>query len=294
MIIAVDYASVDGNPTPDYAELKRACSAAGSVPRVAIMRGAWGTARDLTVQRDAPKALDAGMICGAYLYLRMPQEGYSASPADQVHAYADSLQGMAIVGREGKWLAPILDVENDTGAGAQETMKHVQDAWHELVKLFGVPPIVYTSNRVWTEILRNLPAGDMTQSALWLAKPWPWKERSLAILSGEPFANGNFNPTVPSPWGADNWWMHQYQGDAKPCPGFAKTVDLSRFKTMRQGESGRRVEWVAKRVGLRAAVFGPDMVKAVRSFQMARTLEVDGIVGPQTFAALTWTKPTVA
>lgn len=291
MIIAVDYASVDGNPSPDYIELQRACKAANSVTRVAIMRGAWGTARDLTVQRDAPKALDAGLICGAYLYLRMPQLGYSASAADQVHAYADSLQGMSIVGREGKWLAPILDVEDDAGLGATATMRLVQDAWHEMVKAFGVPPIVYTSNRVWVEVLRSLPAGDLTKSPLWLAKPWPWKERTPAVLSGDSFAIGNLDPEVPAPWGPGNWWMHQYQGDAKPCPGFAKTVDLSRFRVMRQGESGRRVEWVAKRLGVATSVFGPDLMKAVRSFQMTRELYVDGIVGPQTFAALTWFKP---
>ena len=80
MIVGVDYASVDQNSTPNYDTLRRACIAAGSTAGFAIMRGAYGTWPDPVVQRDWRAATAAKLTCGAYLFLRLPIQGYSGTP----------------------------------------------------------------------------------------------------------------------------------------------------------------------------------------------------------------------
>lgn len=297
MLVCVDWASVDGNREPNWGEFGAACQRLGSRAAVAIIRGAWGTQRDLTLQRDWHKAHDAGLVCGAYLYLRLPRPGFNASPENQADAFADNL-GAAPRKRT---LVPALDVE-DTGLPPELELEWVTRAWSRLRDIYGAPPIIYTSNRVWKEDLHDLPSVEMGQSALWVAKPWPVEVRTSAVLSDKLFEGGKNEPVVPGPWGPKNWWMHQYQGDAFPVPGFTKTVDLSRFKVMRTGEVGHRVQWVRDRLSLPntgaaavAATYDVEMVKRVRTFQGDKGLSVDGIIGPETFAALTWSgwTPTV-
>ena len=83
--------------------------------------------------------------------------------------------------------------------------------------------------------------------------------------------------------------MHQYQGDAIPAPGFGQTVDLSRFHLMVQGETGRRVEWVQRRLGMAVTgVFDVAMESRVRAFQSSHRLVADSVIGPKTFAVICW------
>lgn len=284
MIVAVDYASIDGNSPPDWAKFQAACSAAGSVATVAIFRAAWGTRRDETMARDWLRAQQAGLVTGAYLYLRMKDD---AGPVDQVHAFADAVGTL-----RANDLPPILDVE-DVGASPEKELEDVHAAWSEVRAIYGIAPILYTSARVWAEDLHNLPAGEMTASPLWLAKPWPWRVHTPAQLAGAPFEGGALDPQVPPPWGdRGNWWLHQYQGDAFRTPGFTSTVDLSRFHVMREGEAGTRVAWVQRRLGLApTGRYDAEMGKRLRTLQSCSGLAVDGIVGPRTFAALCWTPP---
>ncbi len=285
MLIGIDYASVDGNLPPDLTTWQAACAAQGSRAALAIIRAVWGTKPDATLRRDWDRLTGAGLTCGGYLLLRMPHSGFSAAPEDQVHVLADVLGRLTT-----KHLVPTIDIE-DTGLPASEELEWVHRAWKEVRRIWGVSPMFYTSDRVWREDLHNLPAGEMTDSPLWLAKPWPWAIRQAPQLSGTPFASGQLDPKVPSPWGAHNWWMHQYQGDAYHVPGFTSTVDLSRFRLMRVGEIGPRVAWVQHRLALAEGVaqtFEDVMLTQVKAFQTEHALEADGIIGPQTFAALTW------
>ncbi len=293
MLVGIDYASVDGNAPPDLTKFKAACAASSSTGSVAILRGAWGTQRDLTLQRDWRRLIDAGFVCGGYLFLRMPQPGFSGSPEDQVHVFADNIGALSH-----RNLVPTIDVEDSPPSLSPEAeLEWVRRAWDAMKAFYGVPPMLYTSERVWREDLDNLPAGEMTESPLWLAKPWPWQVRSAPHLSSAPFDSGKLDPLVPLPWGSPrNWWLHQYQGDAYPVPGFTSTVDLSRFQVMRQGESGVRVAWVQHRLGYPArdvGMFDADMVRTVRTFQLEQGLTVDGVIGPRTFAALAWTPVAV-
>ena len=283
MIVGIDYASVDGNRPPDFNAIKAAARSAGSSVGFAILRGAWGTSPDDTIGRDWKRASDAGIVCGAYLYLRLPKGGYKESAEDQVHVFADVVG--ALTDRN---LVPTIDVE-DSGLPAQVELDFVRRAWESMRSIYGVPPMIYTSNRVWVEDLKNLPAGDMVDSPLWLAKPWPWVVHAPAVLSGDPFKGGKYDPTVPQSWGPKNWWIHQYQGDARPVPGFSNTVDLSRFNLMRQGETGARVAWVQRRLGMIAdGQFSAAMATRVKAFQVQSHLDADAVIGPKTFAAISW------
>lgn len=278
MLIAVDYASVDENAPPKFEDFKAACTAHGSTASIAIFRGAYGTWPDPTVQTDWGAAKAAGLTCGAYLFLRTRKD---QEPEAQVHAFANNVGTLRMDD-----LVPIIDVE-DTGMAAEAELEWLHRAWLECRRIHGASPILYDSDRVWTEDLHNLPAGEMTDSPQWVAKPWPWKVRSPAQL--HPFPEGTFEPRVPQPWGQGNWWMHQYQGDAIPVPGLTKTADLSRFQVMRQGESGARVRWVQRRLGMReTGTFDADMATCLQVFQRGSRLAADAVIGPKTFAALCW------
>lgn len=291
MLIGIDYGSVDKNASPDIAAFQRACAAAGSSPGFAIFRGSEGLMPDSTIHRDWRRFEDAGFICGAYLFLRMPTATFTASAEEQVEVFARTVGTL-----NANNFVPFLDVEHKASSPQLE-LEVVTRAWETLQSIYGVAPAIYTSARVWREDLNNLPAGEMVDSPLWLAKPWPWKVRSPAVLSGAAFTGSKYDPEVPPPWGAKNWWIHQYQGDAYPVPGFTSTVDLSRFNTMRPGEIGARVAWVRRRLGLAVAgnadatKYDAELEQAVRSFQKAEGLTVDALIGPRTFTRLMWARP---
>jgi GH25 family lysozyme M1 (1,4-beta-N-acetylmuramidase) len=277
MLIGVDYASVDGNLPPNFEEFKRSCAIAGSTASIVIIRGAYGASRDTTVRRDLSRARDAGLTCGSYLYLRMS----GSTPEEQVHAFSDNVGPL-----RASDLVPIIDVE-DTRLSAEAELEWVHRAWLEVRRLYGAPPMLYDSARVWAEDLNNLPAGEMVDSPQWVAKPWPWPVRSPAHLA--PFAPGQYEPKVPPTWGPGNWWMHQYQGDAVWVPGFSSTVDLSRFNVMRPGEVNARVGWAQRRLGMQiTSVFDAVMMTVVRSYQLSEGLAPDSVIGPKTFARLAW------
>lgn len=281
MIINIDYASIDKNQPPDWAALDKALKTTGSTVGSVIFRGSWGTLKDDTIQRDWKRAKDSGKICGAYLFLRSSQD-----PLAQVHAFAEAVGPLT-----GQDLIPSLDVEDNGWESADQELNDVHTAWTEMREIYGVPPMIYTSDRVWREDLHNLSPGEMLDSPLWVAKPWPWQVRSMARLQSSAFDNGNYKPIVPSPWGVGNWWLHQYQGDAVYMPGFSSTVDLSRWNLLREGEAGKRVLWVQARLGLeQTGIYSTAVVSAVKEFQAAHGLAKDGVIGPKTFVAIAWTK----
>lgn len=283
MIVGVDYAQVDGNLPPGWHEAREGCRAAGSTLGFAIFRAAFGTSPDPTIGRDWIRARDAGLTVGAYLFLRMRRD---QAPEDQVHVFADNVGTLT-----GADLVPTIDVEDTRDDfTAEDELEYVHRAWTVMRSIYGAAPMLYLSDRVWREDLHDLPAGEMTDSPLWLAKPWPWRVRTAPQLSQRPFDSGNYDPTTPRPWGWGNWWMHQYQGDAIGLPGFTQTVDLSRFHVMRQGEIGIRVAWMQRRLGWPVTrTFDADTAQRVREFQASHGLVTDAIIGPKTFARVAWT-----
>jgi len=282
VIVGVDYASVDGNAPPDWDVFQAACSSSGSSAGIAIFRGAYGASPDATVLRDWRRAQAAGLVTGAYLFLRSSQP-----VVDQVHAFADNVG--VLTARD---LVPILDVEDQWPGGPEAELEAVHEAWTAMKGIYGAPPMIYDSGRVWLEDLHSLPAGEMLDSAQWVAKPWPWAVHKPAMLSPGPFQGTTYDPVVPAPWGPGNWWLHQYQGDAHPVPGFTNTVDLSRFHLMQYGETGARVRWVQTRLGMPVTgIFDSAMGTRVRAFQTAHGLVADAVIGPRTFVLIAWATP---
>lgn len=285
--LGIDIASVDGNKPVDW----DAASKAGCT--FAIFRGAYQTWQDPTWTKESQRARDAGLVVGAYLFPVMSRSAPSARA--QVAALRASM-GKVQLGD----LAPVLDVEfpggiSKTGRSRAQLLTWISDAVSEMQAQFRITPMIYTSARVWDgededalDADRTTPE-TLTQCPLWLAR-YPYKTRISAVTDSATVASLAL-PPVPKAWGADNVWIHQYQGDALRYPGFSATEDMNRFFELARGAKGSRVKWVQARVS--AAIdgdFGPATEALVRSYQQANGLPVSGIVDPRTFAYLSWVR----
>jgi GH25 family lysozyme M1 (1,4-beta-N-acetylmuramidase) len=286
-VIGLDYASVDGNATPDFAAAKKA-GAQFAIPRAVYGRSADGKSKtpfiDPVWPRDKDKIKAAGLIRSAYLFVCYERKGVqTASPEDQAQAFIDHVQLEA-----GKDLVPMFDVEEESNVlSADEMYDWTRRVCVKLKAHYGAWPGMYTSARVWTENLKNHAAGDLLECPLWLAKPWPWAVKTPIHLDGAPSAAP---ATIPQ-WG-DQWFLYQYQGDATKWPGFGSTVDADRFHLLSKGAKGDSVKWVQRRLGVDAdGDFGAKTETAVKALQAKHGLTQDGVIGPATFAPLCWLNP---
>lgn len=287
--LGIDTASVAGNKNVSWIDART------RVPvDFAIIRSNWGVWEDRVFKRDWPKIRDAGIVRGAYLFLRFPHPKHGMKSPDPVS------QANAVIKAVGPLdesdLPPTLDVEFPggrklTGLSAQRCLDDVRAAWRVLKSHYGVAPIIYTSARVWKEYLDNLPAPDLAESPLWLAR-YPFK-KGPAVYDARRVGGLN-SPPVPPPWGdATNWWIHQYQGDAINLPGFPTgNVDMNRFNVTGQGASGDRVKWVQRRLGIaQGGTLDAATESGLRAFQGRKGLPADGKVDIRTFARLCWAHP---
>jgi GH25 family lysozyme M1 (1,4-beta-N-acetylmuramidase) len=291
MIFGIDTASVAGNVDPNWTAAK----AQGPIS-FAIIRSNFGETVDATFARDWPRMKEAGLVRGAYLFLRFPRAGKpAAEPEQQARAMIETLGEL-----EPTDLPPTVDVEfpgqgrAETGLAAQVCLDQVRAAVAVLERRYGVAPLIYTSARVWRDDLDDLPAPGLGESPLWLARYF-FESGAPAVRDGAAFADGKRDPHVPPPWGdADNWWIHQYQGDAVGLPGFPSgNVDMNRFNVLFKGSAtGVRVKWVQRRLKVEpSGLFDAATDAAVRGFQSDQGLAADGVIGPRTFACLARTPP---
>jgi len=289
MLFGVDRASVDSSAARDWETAK----AQGPIA-FAIVRAGHGTSVDSQFARDWAALGKAGLVRGAYLFLRFPLVGHPAPPSPE----AQARRMIRTVGALERTDLPVtLDLEFPggrvaTGLKAAEALAYATCAWQVLHDGYGAPPVLYTSSRVWREDLLNLPAPHLVESPLWLARYW-WKDHTPAMRDPSKFDGGALDPNVPPPWGDfTNWWIHQYQGDAIGMPGLPNTVDMDRFNNLVQGAKGDRVRWVQRRLGgLVNGQFGDALRARIVAHQKAMGLVPDGIVGPRTFATLCWLPP---
>lgn len=306
MIIGIDTASVAGNKTIDWTKAK------SSGIGFAIIRAAYGTSKDTAFDKEWPRIKAAGVVRGAYLFLRFPCKSKGITNVPTPKAQAEAV--CKIVGVLDPCDFPIsLDVEfpgkgqPDTGMTPAQLLKGVLEAWQVLKNNYQVAPLIYTSARVWLDDLKNpsVPA-PVKESLLWLAR-YSFNE-GQAILQADAVAN----PPVPPPWAGtdpttityrgepytnDNWLCHQYQGNATGCPGFPTgNVDMNRIRPLARGATGMRVKWAQKRLGFTGTnvdgKFGPMTDAAVRKLQAGKNdVVADGIIGPRTYAYLCWMNP---
>jgi GH25 family lysozyme M1 (1,4-beta-N-acetylmuramidase) len=243
-----------------------------------------------------PKLKDAGLVRGAYLIMSFPRgRGWPSSPVTQARGFITAVKNL-----DKSDLAPVLDVEannwQQTGMNPSQLLGGVRAAWKTLRDYYGVAPIVYTSIRVWQEVLGNLSATDLKESPLWVKDAYIYAAKRPARYDPQIFAGGRNNPRVPKPWGdAANWWIHQYQGDALGLPGFRSTADLNRFSTMVRGATGDRVRWVQRRLRVpESGAFDAATERALRAFQISKGVGATGVIDPRTFAYLCWSNPSPA
>jgi lysozyme len=291
LFLGLDTASVAGNKNPDWARAK----SHGKIS-FAIIRARWGVTEDKVFKRDWPKLKAAGIVRGAYLFQRFPHPKYQKAPPS---AEAQARGFIKTVGQlEPGDLPPSLDVEFPGGRAvtklsARQCLEQVRVAWKLLKDHYGVAPIIYTSARVWREDLDNLPAPDLVESPLWLAR-YPVKQGLRAIIDGKLFRKGRHNPPVPPSWGDQkNWWIHQYQGDAIKLPGLPSgNVDMNRFNVLAPGDGGARVKWLQRRLGVtQSGSFDQSTSAALATLQRRSHLPQTSFVDPATFAHLCWQNP---
>lgn len=278
--IGPDYASVDKNAKPDFGKAK----AAGA--RFVFVRGVYGRDAsgepylDPCWERDKDAIVAAGLKRTAYMYICYPKAGSKTPlPDDQAQAFIDYVHLVP-----GKDMVPVIDIEQESTLTAAAMYEWSRVIARRLRDHYGAWPAIYTSARVWSENLDSHPPGELLNCPLWLAKPWPWKIRSPVHLDGAPA----YSPTTIPEFG-NAWMFYQYQGDAIDWPGFSSTVDASRCRAYGIGARGQQVMWTQHRLGITAdGIFGPKTEQAVKDFQRAHGLSIDGIVGLNTYTPLAW------
>lgn len=273
MIIALDYAKVDGDAPPDVARAR------GSMPlhsgvAIAYIRGEWeyrGKAyTDDTLMRDAPAWRAGGAKVGAYLFL--DYEGDPEAAADALAAVYKRLPGDMPVA---------LDLEMDVPPPNTTAAQRVAIAEKALARLqqhygtHGV--IIYSSLEQWQDHFGDLPSDALGKVPLWIKTPYPWKPHNPPHLE----STGPVGQ-LPRPWratGSPGAWMQQFQGDCIGWPGFTSTVDVSQFLVYRPGQHDSRDPWVAELIGCALV----DLPVAFPAWQKARGLVADSVAGPASF-----------
>ncbi len=284
-VLGLDTYAGDGLKVRDWVRAKNEASIS-----FALFRSNDGGSADPSFRREWQRMKDAGIVRGAYLFLY-----FLFDPIAQATAVTKTLP-LGLIERGD--FPPTLDIEFPggrlrTGMTAQQCLDHVRKARIVLKNYYGVAPMIYTSQNVWDE-LSNPRALDLSESPLWV-KDYPFKSGPARLSWPVP------PPSLPLPWReptmpvtkGNNWWIHQYQGDAIGLPGFSTAkVDMNRFNTMVRGEAGARVKWVQRRLGIaQNGIFDAAMDIALRAFQRRNGLLESTIIDPRTFAYLCWSNP---
>ncbi|HEY0190323.1 MAG TPA: GH25 family lysozyme [Kofleriaceae bacterium] len=276
----MDYASVDGNLPPDFA----AMYAWGA--RFAFIRAAY-TAHgvietDTFWARDQAAARAAGLRVAPYMFL---------SWATAIEAQVARLS--EVYGEAGAGDLPVaLDVESITAPPAQ-VLARVEAAVTALRARYRTV-MIYTSADVWQTL--GDPASELCGGCpLWLKVSYPWKRLNPPRLEQVPHVD---QTALPRPWreaGSPGAFIEQFQGDAIEVPGLAYkaneygTADLNVFLSYVASASDPRTAWVRGKLAATGFPNGTSvdaLASAIRAFQAARQLTVDGAIGPSTWAAL--------
>ena len=258
-----DFASVDENGKIDWAKA-RAAGADFAYLNASPGNSVWG---------QAPAARAAGITVGPYLFPPIHSTVDAATWAGDVLATVEELPGD---------LPVAFDFELNRGIAGTGMDRAGVAAWalaavRRIKARNAYAPVLYSSARVLDTTDTDTVAGALNELAgidgcpLWLA-----------------FYNAGPVP-VPKAWGPGNYWIHQARGDAKGMFGVHQ-VDVDVFNYVRYGQSGARIEWLQRRLGMGRAdcdgVFGLKTAEHLRMFQVEFGLTPDGVVGPKTFAYL--------
>lgn len=277
--IGIDIASVDGNGTPDWS----AAVQQGGL-RFVGLRAVYGVTPDPWYPTYVNQLDARGIPHFPYLIMTPNLD----TPEAQANA------ALKAIGTLNNHYFPLaLDVEgNRNGLTPEEWLDWVTKAYNVIKTAIGVPPMLYTSQEYWMDPngMNNLPAPQLADCAPWV-KYWPYAVDSPAVYNPTTI-DALPPPPCPPPWG-DAWIVQQTQGDAINYPGFKSTVDIDRLHVQKQGDNNDSVKWIQRRLpGLVIdGIFGPATAAAVKTFQAAKKIAVDGIVGLDTTQLLAWVPP---
>jgi hypothetical protein len=298
--LGVDYADTDTikSPGPSGFAQAKAAGARIIIPRGVFGRPANGQAPvylDSYWDRDKADIVAAGLNRSSYLFVCVPTKAHpdTPSPEVQVAAFYGYVQlEKPVVGKRPQDMVPFFDVEMDSDLiGPEEYYSWILRIAKGLRAAFGAWPGMYTSERVWTEVLKDHPAGELANCPLWIAKPWPWPPNTPVHLDGAP---GHQPTTIPAFGDASNWLVYQYAGDALGMPGFSPgATDTNRVNIVKRGAKGTIVQWIQARAGNLAVDgdFGPQTEARIKQLQAAYMLAADGIVGVDAWTLLSWLNP---
>ncbi|WP_328917512.1 MULTISPECIES: GH25 family lysozyme [unclassified Streptomyces] len=236
-------------------------------------------------------AYNAGLVHGAY-HFAIPNNSTGAVQADYFVGHGGGWSA------DGRTLPPALDIEyNPYGATCYGLSQSAMVTWirsfsDEVHARTGRYPAIYTTTDWWTTCTGN-NSGFGATNPLWVAR-----------------YTGSVG-TLPAGWSAQTIWQYadsgtfpgdqdSFNGSAAALTAFAKGTGgtppppppSAGWPTVKQGQSGeavRAIQYLLNAHGTSLTVdgqFGPGTDTAVRTFQSAHSLTVDGIVGTNTWKAL--------
>ncbi|MCU0550967.1 MAG: peptidoglycan-binding protein [Leptolyngbya sp. Prado105] len=240
------------------------------------------TSRDDQFARNWSAMRSLGIVRGAYHFFRPGRD-----PAQQADNFLKAVQTI-----EDFDLPAVLDLEINDGQSASVVIDRALK-WLEIVEAkTGRKPILYTYPSFWEDKLGNTTR--FSDYLLWVAN---------FGTPGQPY--------VPSAW--KRWTFHQYS-ESGTLRGINGNVDLNQFNgdldglqrllkgriPLRQGAEGNVVQEMQNLleaqgfdIGTPDGDFGPKTKAQVITFQKAKNLLADGIVGAATWSALQGSKPMV-
>ena len=270
----------NNNGTVDWAAVAR------SGVTFAFLKATEGlTFADGTYASNRTAAKAHGIKVGAYHFAR-PAKSQPGPQADHFLKVAQPQHGE---------MRPVLDLEDNGGLGAADLQRWARGWLGAVEQATGVKPVLYTSPSFWREHAGN---ADFSQYPLWHAQ---YTSRPVADVAGA--------------WKAYTIWQHAQDGtiggvaghcDVNRCDDDALDAIVIGAATRtqpRQLRPGMRDPEVAELKRALTAyfrghpeqttakwsqdtVYGPQAVQAVKDFQRAHGLEIDGVVGPLTWQAL--------
>ncbi|WP_330340072.1 GH25 family lysozyme [Streptomyces sp. NBC_00557] len=268
--------------TVDWASVK---AAGAAFAYVKATEGTTYTSPDFSQQYTG--AYNAGLVRGAY-HFALPGNSSGTAQADWFVGHGGGWSA------DGRTLPPALDIEyNPYGATCYGLSQSAMVSWirdfsNEVHARTGRYPTIYTTTDWWTTCTGG-NSGFGATNPLWIAR--------YASSPG----------TLPAGWSAQTIWQYAdsgvfpgdqdtFNGTAAQLQSFARSgytpPPNAGWPTVRQGATGERVRTVQYLLNAHGAAltvdgaFGAATDSAVRSFQSAHGLSVDGVVGPDTWQAL--------